>query len=149
MLDDNGHEIPDPNPVALPLGFKRPETLAEQIQRMVRTQVSDAALAGGAETFEDADDFDTGDDDDDEPGTPYELEFDPVLGREISADMIAADPSYYRKAYLTASELDAALLLKAENYHKTHVNRARGASPKAGPPDPVAPKTEKDPVPET
>ncbi len=147
-LDENGHEIPDPNPVAIPLNFKRPETLAEQIQRMVRTHVSDAAAQGGAETFEEADDFETGDDDDDEPSTPYEMEFDPVLGREVSADMVHSNPTRYRREYLSASEEDYALQRQAEHYHKTHVNRARGPSTKEGPPDPVAPTpTEKEKLP--
>lgn len=137
-LDKNGHEIPDPTPRAIPSGFRRPETLAEQIQRMVRTHVSVAAEQSGADNFEDADDFDTGDEEDDEPSTPYEMEFDPVLGREISADMIRSAPDHYRAEHFRHAEFDPELHAQAEHYFKTHVNRARGGPPEPTPPDPVA-----------
>lgn len=71
MLNEHGHEVPDPRPVARPLHVDVPETLAEMIQRMVRSQVSRQAEAVGFETFEDADDFDVGDDE--ELSSPYEL----------------------------------------------------------------------------
>ena len=121
MHDEYGREIPDPTPRALPVGLKRPETLAEQIQRMVRTHVSDAAAQTGQETFQEADDFETGDDEDDEPSTPYEMEFDPVLGREVSADMIRSNPTQYREAHLAASAEDEQLHAEAEQFHETHV----------------------------
>lgn len=82
-LDGFGREVPDPTPLELPLGFKRPETLAEQVQRLVRHSVSEYAALHGEETFEEADDLEI--DDEFDPGTPYELEFDPILGREITA----------------------------------------------------------------
>lgn len=73
-LNERGHEILDPEPMAIPLGFKKPETLAEQIRRMVKTEMSQAAASQGQETFEEADDFDIGDDYD--PTSPYEQNFD-------------------------------------------------------------------------
>lgn len=84
-LDLNGKEIPDPMQLRLPLGFKRPETLAEQIQRLVRGEVSRRAAAQGFETFEEADDFDVPDDPPD-PATPFEEHFDPVLGRGVTPE---------------------------------------------------------------
>lgn len=71
MLDERGREIPDPTPIALPLGMGIPETLAQQIQRMVKSELSRQAEAQGHDSFEDADDFDVGDDD--ELRSPYEL----------------------------------------------------------------------------
>lgn len=141
-LDQNGHEIPDPEPKAIPLSFKRPETLAEQIQRMVRTHVSVAAELSGAETFEEAEDFNTGDDDDDEPSTPYEMEFDPVIGREISADMIMSNPQQYRDDHLRAADDDEQLQRKAEKFKEKHGKRARGVPPEPNPPDPAPAKDE-------
>lgn len=69
-LKKTRHEQPDPVPAALPIGFKHPPTLAEQIRRMVRQQLDDYATQNGSETFEEADDFDVGDDVD--PSSPYE-----------------------------------------------------------------------------
>jgi len=98
MLDAKGHEIMDPTPVSLPAGFKRPETLAEQVQRLVRNQVSQEAHKAGAETFEEAEDFDIEDEID--PSTPYEAEFDPTLGREVTAQEFHNHETKYRQRYL-------------------------------------------------
>ena len=62
-LNDRGWEIPDPRPVEVPIGFERPESLEEKIQRMVRTHVSDFAESQGYESFDDADDFDVDEED--------------------------------------------------------------------------------------
>lgn len=125
--DAQGREIPDPNPLELPLGFKRPETLAEQVQRLVRNSVSEYARLHGHETFEESEDFDVGDDFD--PSTPYELDFDPVLQRDIApADF--RDPEkreYFKKAYLEA-ERNA---IRAEARQEA-INEAYRASRKRG-----------------
>lgn len=71
MLNENGHEVPDPRPMARPLHISAPETLAQQIQRMVRSELSRRAEAQGFETFEEAEDFDVGDEP--ELASPYEL----------------------------------------------------------------------------
>lgn len=81
-LDGYGHEVPDPEPVAVPAGFKKPETLAQTVARLLR-KASDEARDAGGETLEEADDFDI--DDEFDPSTPYELFFDSALGREINA----------------------------------------------------------------
>lgn len=94
-----GHEIPDPKPVALPSGFKRPETLAEQVQRLVRTHISRQAEAEGMETFDEANDFDISDDPVD-PSTPFEPFFDPILGVEVTPHDILRE----QKAVQTETE---------------------------------------------
>lgn len=71
MLDERGREVPDPTPVEWPAGMRRPESLTEQIQRLVRVAVSQQAAAAGFETFEEADDFDV--DDEEDPLSQYEL----------------------------------------------------------------------------
>jgi len=73
-LDERGHEVLDPTPMEIPLGFKRPPTLQEQIRQLIRTEMSQNAKGKGMETFEEADDFEVGDDFD--PSSPYELNFD-------------------------------------------------------------------------
>lgn len=90
LLDENGHEIGDPKPVAIPSGFTRPETLAEQVQRLVRTTVSQAAEDHGYESWEEANDFDIEDDPID-AATPFETYFDPVLGRELTPEEVLRD----------------------------------------------------------
>ncbi|MEM2002482.1 MAG: hypothetical protein QXT77_07555, partial [Candidatus Methanomethylicaceae archaeon] len=97
-LDAFGHEALDPTPVVVPAGFKRPETLAEQVQRLVRTHISRQAEEAGFETFEDAEDFDV--DDDFDPSTPYEEIFDPVLGKGVTPDEFIRNEQRYRQLYL-------------------------------------------------
>lgn len=72
-FNEEWEEIGDDTPVELPLGFKRPPTLQEQIKAFVRTALSDQARAAGAETFEEANDFDLGDEEDILPTSPHEF----------------------------------------------------------------------------
>jgi len=75
------HEHLDPTPIALPVGLDRPPSMAELVQRYVRTALSQHAADSGHETFEEADDFDV--DDDPEIRTKYELdEGDLYYGRD-------------------------------------------------------------------
>lgn len=60
-------------PVALPAGMKRPTSLQEDIQRIVRSSLSNRAAEAGAETFEESLDFGEGDEVD---GTPWEYQAD-------------------------------------------------------------------------
>lgn len=76
FLDENGFEVPDSKPMEIPIGWKKPPSLQEQVQRMVRHEMSRAAEKTGQETFEEADDFDIPDDPVDLT-SPYEVEFDP------------------------------------------------------------------------
>lgn len=78
-FDAQGRELPDPTPVELPLGFKRPESLNDQIRRMIRGEMSAQASAAGNETFEEANDFDVDEDDAELHGTQYELMADDEL----------------------------------------------------------------------
>lgn len=65
-----GHEVPDPVPIAIPVGAHRPESLQDTIARMVRHQVSQSAHAAGFDR-EEEEDFE---DEDYDPPTPYEFE---------------------------------------------------------------------------
>lgn len=72
-FDDKGRELPDPTPIEVPAGFKRPETLAEQIRRLVRHEQFAAAMGRPhAETFDEANDFEV-DDDGELPVTRHEF----------------------------------------------------------------------------
>lgn len=115
LLDKNGHEIPQGGPLSIPSGFKRPPTLAEQVQRLVRGSLSRQAEDEGFESFDDADDFDIPDDPLD-PSSPYEEYYDPVLGRGITVMEFNANHEEYKRRFLEAEtrayrelELSAAL----------------------------------------
>jgi len=74
-LDHRGREKPDPTPIAPPIGYKKQPSLHDQIRAMVRSEkLRMEAEMAGFETFEEADDFDVGDDLD--PTSPYEEQFE-------------------------------------------------------------------------
>lgn len=68
------HEVPDSTPMAIPVGFKRPESIQSMVARLVRLNETIRQNGDEIETFEEADDFDTGEDF--EPSSPYEQDFD-------------------------------------------------------------------------
>lgn len=74
--DELGREVLDPTPVAPPVRFERGLSQQEHIRRLIQVEMSRAALEEGQESFEEADDFDTGEGDD-LPLTRWEAEFDP------------------------------------------------------------------------
>jgi len=62
-LTKEGREKLDPKPVAPQIGYKKQPTIAERLKEMVRSErLKMEAEAQGAETFEEADDFDVDDD---------------------------------------------------------------------------------------
>lgn len=80
-LNERGHEILDPTPVAIPVGFKKPLSLEERMIRFIRSERVRAHLdQSGHETFEEADDFNVGEDFD--PVSPYEEHFDHLQNYE-------------------------------------------------------------------
>ncbi|WMC01491.1 hypothetical protein [Microvirus D_HF4_329] len=122
FLDEQGREIPDAQPVAVPAGFKRPETLQEQIQRLIRSdKLAQMASDQGMETFEESEDFDI-DDDMFDPSSPYEEVFDPVLGRGITLDEFRKNEAMYQQRYLDAEE---------KAYQAYQVSNALRARPKS------------------
>lgn len=91
-LDENGHEILDDTPVAIPARLSRAETLTEQVRRLIREEASRAAQAAGFETFEEADDFEIEDDYD--PRSPHELTLEQELeGYGDTADGSGENPA--------------------------------------------------------
>jgi len=74
-LDEQGYERPSGIPLAPPIGYIQQPTLAERIREMVKSaKLAQEVADAGAETFEEADDFDVGDDFD--PTSPYEEMFE-------------------------------------------------------------------------
>lgn len=74
--DRFGREIPDPIPMAPPVGYQKPFSMVDHLRDIVRREISAAAQSQEMETFEEADDFDIEDELLD-PHTPYEAVFDP------------------------------------------------------------------------
>lgn len=77
-LDHLGREIPNSVPLAPPVGYKRPISVADQIRDAIR-QASFEAAAMGAETEEEANDFDVGEDMDLSSPFEHDFEVDPAL----------------------------------------------------------------------
>lgn len=71
MLNEKGQEVPDPTPIEVPLNFRRPPSLTERIKSIIAHQLSQQAAETGAETFEEANDFDV--DEDPDFHSPYEV----------------------------------------------------------------------------
>lgn len=90
-LNELGQEVPDPTPMAPPVGYTPRPSLSEQIREMVRSErLRMEAEMLGAESFEDADDFDISDDPVD-PSTPYESVFEGRSVSELRAARAAAE----------------------------------------------------------
>lgn len=137
LLDDNGWEIPDPKPVALPSGFKKPERLEDTVRRLVRSETWRRDMeAAGDETFEDSEDFDV--DEDFDPNTPFETFFDPALGREITPMEFKQHEETYKKRYIKAqqeyyAQIDAENTI-AENLARSRARTKAGSDDRQPPP---------------
>lgn len=82
-LNESGAEVPDPEPVGLPLGYKHPPTLEDRIKAMIQVTLSRQAAEAGAETFEEANDFDVGEEDN-----------DPLTGKQfLDPEVTVNDPN--------------------------------------------------------
>lgn len=96
MHSEEGWEIHDPDPIAIPAGLKRPLSLREQIQRVLRTEVSAQAAMQGYESFDEAEDFDVEDEfDTPEIRSMYEMKEEypiEIDGEKPSVRASAADP---------------------------------------------------------
>lgn len=90
--DELGRYHPDPTPIAPPVGYVRSPSIAEQIRTMVRSeQLRHHADQAGMDTFEEADDFNIGDDYD--PRSPWEEQFEGEFSVPLTAqEPVARDP---------------------------------------------------------
>lgn len=76
-LDDKGREVVDGIPLAPPVGYRAEMSQSERIRQMIQSEhLRMAAEMQGMESFQQADDFNV--DDDYDPSSPYEDQFDPV-----------------------------------------------------------------------
>lgn len=83
-IDETGRQVPDPTPMAPPIGFNRQPSMVETVRAMVQSEALRAAAeAGGAETFEESEDFDI--EGEEQLRSPWENEFDPPLSEILAA----------------------------------------------------------------
>lgn len=76
LLHSDGSELPNPVPISVPGRLERPLTLQEQIQRLMRIELSRQASVQGNETFDEANDLDPDEDESDDTAyTVMEDEF--------------------------------------------------------------------------
>lgn len=102
---DDGRDLPDPTPIAPPIGYVQQPHLWEQIRNMVRSeQLAYAAREAGAETFEEAEDMGIGDDDDAMPDSPWEDEFEGSTLAELKSLQEFAAKEIKRRAIKDSME---------------------------------------------
>lgn len=90
QIGKDGREYGSDVPMDPPLGYKRQPTMVEHIRAMVRNErLAQELAAQGMETFEEADDFDVGDDYD--PRSPWENDFDPPIAELVAAGQAELD----------------------------------------------------------
>lgn len=113
----------DNTPLEIPVGFQRPPSLQEQIQRLVRVEISERASEAGKETLEESEYFGDEEGDFDAPSSPHEVFFHPGLGKYVTRQEERAllqgereaDEKYkaYRKALAKQKAEDAEMRRKA------------------------------------
>lgn len=101
-VNAKGQLVPDPRPVEVPAGFRKPESLTERIRRLIRTDVSGLAEKQGAESFEEANDFDVADDDAAESGATHH-----ELHEEVTEEIIRVRREAREKAARAAQRRGA------------------------------------------
>lgn len=87
--DGQGRELPDPTPIEIPAAMRRQESVNDMMRRMISQELSKHAASMGAETEEEANDFDV-DDDVELPYTRAELL---SMQLEVTADGDGKDAS--------------------------------------------------------
>lgn len=124
-----GEELPDPKPVALPIHFNRPQSLNDRIRQLIQNEVSRVAVNAGEESFEEANDFDTGEED-----------ADPLSNAEKA--FMAAEAMEEARAELEALGAEGAAKLKdlLDGHHDTpRTPKNDQEPPPIDPEDPLCP----------
>lgn len=95
--DEQGRELPDPVPLAPPVGWHAQPSMFETMRAMIRSEaLRELAEAQGDETFEEAQDFEV--DDDDFPQSPHEGDFQPL------EDLQERRQNNYRRRFIEEEE---------------------------------------------
>lgn len=121
-LNDRGQLIPDPVPMAPPIGFKPQPSMVDIIRQQVRLASLDAAREG-KETLEEADDFDVGD----EPELRSQYELDEE--GEVPIRVLEARAAEAREEYLEAKRA-AGLRMQEDSGRSVGPQQAAPGAPK-------------------
>lgn len=110
-------QVPDPTPVAIPIKYTRQSSYNEHIRQLVRSEeLARVAMQAGAETFEEANDFDVGDDVDHmEFGPGHEEVHDPIDQEVINR--LTTD-EYARKVEARFQQLEPLVNPKGKSHGK-------------------------------
>lgn len=85
-LYKDGCEVPDPRPIAIPVGFKSPESIAQTVARLVKNiDIQRELRRQGRETFEEANDFDIPGEELD-PKSKWEEDYEGAFDDEIKLE---------------------------------------------------------------
>lgn len=111
-LFNNGRRIMDDTPIELPVGYVQPLTLEEKMARIMRNQrLMEELDKQGFETFEEADNFDCGEDDDDyEYGNDFDAANIQAQRFGVVEEMSVRDPEAILKAVRLRKEAQATTL---------------------------------------
>nr|QJB21672.1 MAG: hypothetical protein [Microvirus sp.] len=105
--------VPDTTRKALPVGFTTPMSDTERFARFIRShELEQAARAAGAETFQEADDFEVDDDPCPMPDAQWAGDFDRAFAGAVNAG-IAAPPNP-AKVNASVKAIKASKKLKSE-----------------------------------
>lgn len=97
VRDSEGRELPDPVPLAPPVGWHANPSMFETMRQMIRSEAVRAyAEAQGDESFEEAQDFDV--EDEEFPQSPHEGDFDPL------EDLQARRQANFRSRFIEEEE---------------------------------------------
>lgn len=99
---ENGAELNDPTPMVMDANLERPPTLREQIQRVIKSDLAIQAQYQGYESFEEANDFEIGEED--EIGTQYEIMPDENIVAPTQEDLAPEEPDPVPKEAVPAEE---------------------------------------------
>lgn len=125
--DGRGRELLDPVPVAPPVGWFKQPSMFDQVRDMVRGEhLRIYAESQGAETFDDANDFDV--EDDMHPISPYEADFEPLQ------DLQARRQSEFREQFL--KEREERYIKRKRREWQAEDDVVRSSPAKALPPEP-------------
>lgn len=81
-IDADGRFYPDNIPMAPPVGYRKTPSIIDLMHQAVRETISRQAAEMGYETFEEADDFDVGDEPE-EMRSGWENDFDPSIAEVV------------------------------------------------------------------
>lgn len=111
----------DPTPMAMPLGYKKPESLQQMMIRMIHDADFQRKMREqGVETIDESDDFEMEDDENYLPRTPYELEYDAETDKEYlkpELDMINEARAAFDQ-HVKQKKKDAAIAKQKAKQHE-------------------------------